>query len=115
MSNKASILRALVFLTLGTMTLATAEAAEGPNLLIENVYIESPEDETPADLANIRIRDGVLNLVSKDKIDADDASRTLDAGGGYLLGILSVGAPSKFMILDEDPAADVLIRLRRNT
>jgi len=111
MSNKASILRALVFLTLGTMTLATAEAAEGPNLLIENVYIESPEDETPADLANIRIRDGVLNLVSKDKIDADDASRTLDAGGGYLLGILSVGAPSKFMILDEDPAADVMILL----
>ena len=74
MSNKASILRALVFLTLGTMTLATAEAAEGPNLLIENVYIESPEDETLADLANIRIRDGVLNLVSKDEIDRDEAS-----------------------------------------
>ena len=93
------------------MTVATVEGAEGPNLLIENVYIESSEDETPADLANIRIRDGVLNLVSRDEIDADDASRTLDADGGYLLGILSVGAPSKFMILDEDPAADVMILL----
>jgi phosphate-selective porin OprO/OprP len=110
-TSNLSTLRALVFLTLGTMTVATVEGAEGPNLLIENVYIESSEDETPADLANIRIRDGVLNLVSKDKIDADDASRALDAGGGYLLGVLSVGAPSKFMILDEDPAADVMILL----
>jgi len=111
MTGSLSTLRALVFLTLGTITVATAEGAEGPNLLIENVYIESPEDETPADLANIRIRDGVLNLVSRDKIDADEDSRTLDAGGGYLLGILSVGAPSKFMILDEDPATDVMILL----
>ena len=111
MTSNLSTLRALVFLTLCSIAVATVEGAEGPNLLIENVYIENSEDETPADLANIRIRDGVLNLVSKDEIDADEDSRTLDAGGGYLLGILSVGAPAKFMILDEDPAADVMILL----
>ena len=111
MTSNFSLLRALVFLTLCTITVATAEGAEGPNLLIKNVYIDNPEDEAPADLAHIRIRDGVLNLVSKDKIDADDGSRTLDASGGYLLGILSSGAPAKFMILDEDPAADVMILL----
>jgi len=110
-TSNLSTLRALVFLTLCSIAVATVEGAEGPNLLIENVYIENSEDETPADLANIRIRDGVLNLVSKDEIDADEDSRTLDAGGGYLLGILSVGAPAKFMILDEDPAADVMILL----
>lgn len=111
MNDKSSIFRVLLLLTLGTVTAAAAETAEGPNLLIKNVYIESPEDETLADLANIRIRDGVLNLVSKDEIDADEDSRSLDAGGGFLLGILSVGALSKFMILDEDPAADVMILL----
>jgi len=104
-------LRALVLLTLCAIAAATVEGAELPNLLVENVYIDSSEDETPADLANIRIRDGVLNLVSRDEIDADEESRTLNAGGGYLLGILSVGAPAKFMILDEDPAADVMILL----
>jgi phosphate-selective porin OprO/OprP len=111
MISNLSTSRVLVFLTLCSVGVANAEGAESPNLLIKNVYIESSEDETSADLANIRIRDGVLNLVSKDKIDADEGSRTLDAGGGYLLGILSVGAPPKFMILDEDPAVDVMILL----
>ena len=83
MNDKSSIFRVLLLLTLGTVTAAAAETAEGPNLLIKNVYIESPEDETLADLANIRIRDGVLNLVSKDEIDADEDSRSLDAGGGF--------------------------------
>jgi len=110
-AGNVSALRTLIFLALAATSVAAAEVTEGPNLLIENIYIESPEDETLADLANIRIRNGVLNLVSKDEIDADEGSRSLDAGGGFLLGILSVGAPSKFMILDEDPAADVMILL----
>ena len=87
------------------------EGAELQNLLIKNVYINSPEDEAEPDLTNIRIRDGLLNLVSKDKIDEDDGARTLDAGGSYVLGILTVGAPAKFMILNEDPVADVMILL----
>ena len=64
MTTVLATLRALVLLTLCTIAAATVEGAELPNLLVENVYIDSSEDETPADLANIRIRDGVLNLVS---------------------------------------------------
>jgi phosphate-selective porin OprO/OprP len=110
-STRSLIVRTLLILALSMVVAVQTEGAELPSLLIKNVYINSPEDETEADLANIRIRDGILNLVSRDRIKEDEKARTLDAGGGYLLGILSVGAPAKFMILDEDPVADVMVLL----
>ena len=100
---------ALVFLALTTITAVQAEDAEPQNLLIQNVRIISSGGEAVADVASIRIRGGLLDLVSKDQIAADDGEQTLDAGGGYLLGTLAVGAPPTFMILDEDPVADVMI------
>jgi phosphate-selective porin OprO/OprP len=109
--TRSLTVRTLIFLALSIIVVDQTEGAELQNLLIKNVYINSPEDETEPDLTNIRIRDGLLNLVSKDKIKEDEGARTLDAGGSYVLGILNVGAPAKFMILDEDPVADVMILL----
>ncbi len=111
MNTRFLLARTLIFLTLSIIVVDQTEGAELQNLLIENAYINSPDDETEPDLTNIRIRDGLLNLVSKDKIKEDEGARTLDAGGSYVLGILNVGAPAKFMILDEDPVADVMILL----
>ena len=102
---------ALTFLALTTITAAQAEVAEPQNLLIQNVRIINSGGEAVADVANLRVRDGLLDLVTKDQIAADDGEQELDAGGGYLLGTLAVGAPPTFMILDEDPVADVMILL----
>ena len=111
MCTRSLAVRTLIFLALSMIVVVQTEGAELQNLLIKNVYINSPQDEAEPDLTNIRIRDGLLNLVSKDKIKEDEGARTLDAGGSYVLGILNVGAPAKFMILDEDPVADVMILL----
>ena len=109
MHTNESKLWALIFLTLTLILADQSRGAEGPSLLIENVRITSSEGQADPDLTHIRIRDGVLSLVSEDHIKADEAATVLDAGGGYLLGNLQVGARPKFMILDEDPAADVMV------
>jgi phosphate-selective porin OprO/OprP len=105
------ILWALVFLALTTTVVAQAQGTDSQNLLIRNVHIINSGAQEGADLANVWIRNGVLDVISKDQITADDGATILDAGGGYLLGKLSVGAPPKFMILDEDPAADIMVLL----
>jgi len=111
MSIRKSKSWALVSLALTLILVAPARGADGPNLLIENVRITSSDGQTDPDLTHIRIRGGVLSLISEDHIKADEAATVLDAGGGYLLGKLQVGAQPKFMILDEDPVADVMVLL----
>jgi phosphate-selective porin OprO/OprP len=104
----------LSFRTLAVLTLILAPqagTAEIQNLIIENVVITTQGEQLSSDLANIWIRDGNLKLVSKDEITADGDPRIIDAGGGYLLGTLSVGAQAKFTILDEDPIADINVLL----
>jgi len=101
----------LAFLVLTLAIAAQAQGSDSQNLLIRNVRIINSDDQANADLANIWIRDGILDVVSKDQITAGDGDKILDAGGGYLLGKLSVGAPPKFMILDEDPVADIMVLL----
>ena len=88
-----------------------AVTAEIRNLIIENVTITTQGESLTSDLANIWIRDGILKIVSKDEITAEGDPRIIDAGGGYLLGILTVGAQAKFTILDEDPIADINVLL----
>jgi phosphate-selective porin OprO/OprP len=102
---------AMILLSLGSLLPSRVSAAEVPDLVIQNVYIIKPGRQTGADLASLRIRNGVLDLVSKDQIVAEDGARTLDAGKGYLLGYLPVGAPPNFTILSKDPVADLKVLL----
>jgi len=111
MSMRKTNLWALASLTLTLLMAAQARGADGPNLLIENIRIASSDGQTDPDLTHIRIRDGILSLISEDHIKADEGATVLDAGGGYLLGKLQVGAQPKFMILNEDPVADVMVLL----
>ena len=105
------VLGTLIFLALTTAMVARAQGTDSQNLLIRNVRIINSGIPADEDLAHIRIREGVLDLVSKDQLTADDGAATMDAGGGHLLGNLTVGALSKFMILDEDPVADINVLL----
>lgn len=102
---------AMILVTIGSMFPPPVNAAEVPDLVIQNVYVIKPDRQTGADLASLRIRDGVLDLVSKDQIVAEDEVRTLDADKGFLLGYLPVGAPPNFMILNKDPVADLNVLL----
>jgi len=101
------IAAALIF----ALLVMPAQSAETQGLVIRNVHIINPGSNAAAELASLRIRDGVIDVVSKDQIDDADATRTLDASNGFLLGNLAVGASPKFMILDEDPVANIKVLL----
>lgn len=90
--------------------ISVAYAADDTRLddvLIKNVRIINPGDPSQMEPASLRIHGGELKLVTKDKIVADEDESIFDAGGGYLLGKLEVGAPPTFIILDENPVSNV--------
>ena len=101
----------MTLLSLGSLLASPVSAAEVADLVIQNVYVIKPGRQTGVDLASLRIRNGVLDLVSKDQIVAEDGERTLDADKGFLLGYLAVGAPPNFTILSKDPVADLNVLL----
>jgi len=57
------------------------------------------EDET----VNIIIKNGYLDLVTKDGMPDEPGVPIYDAKGAVLLGILDVGKPAAFLLLDESP------------
>ncbi len=99
----------LALLTLVHSSSALADSE--PSLLIRNVYIVNPSSSAPAELVNLRIREGAIEIVSKDVIEDTEGEMALDAANGYLLGRIMPGASAKFMILDEDPVADMTVLL----
>jgi len=102
---------AAILLTLSLVAPPGVSAEEISDLVIQNVNVIKSGGQTGTDLVSLRIKNGILDIVSKDQIDAEDGERVLNAGKGYLLGNLSVGAPPKFMILSKDPVADLSVLL----
>ena len=60
---------------------------------------------------NLLIRNGELDIVTRDDISTEEADQTVDARNGVLLGALAIGQPPSFLILDQDPREnfDVLL------
>ena len=88
-----------------------AQADDEQSLLIRNVHIINPGSTAPAELVSVRIREGAIDIVSADAIEDIDGEIALDAANGYLLGRIVPDSPAKFMILDEDPVADMNVLL----
>jgi phosphate-selective porin OprO/OprP len=106
--------RDFVLITVLILTAVLAPRAYGeevPDLIIHNVYIVGTGSQTENTLVNIQIVGNKIKLVSKDKITARNNTQVLDAKNGYLLGKLSVGSAPQFMILSDDPTADLNILL----
>ena len=94
-----------------TLLVLPVQGAETQDLVIRNVHILNPSSSAPAELVSLRIRDGVLDVVSKDQINGHGDSMVLDASNGFLLGKLEPDSAPKFMILNEDPVADLNVLL----
>ena len=84
---------------------------EIPDLVIRNVHIIGTGSQTEHTLANVQIVGNKIKLVSKDAIPAGNDIQVLDANNGYLLGNLTVGGTPRFMILSDDPTADLGVLL----
>ena len=58
-----------VFLALALSCSLLAHADEEQGLIIRNVYVSNPGSSAPSELMNLRVIDGNIDVVSKDKIE----------------------------------------------
>ena len=80
-------------------------------LIIENVVILDKTGEEIDETVNILIKAGRLELVTRDELPDEPDVISYDARDAVLIGMLDVGDPATFLLLDESPAenADILL------
>lgn len=81
------------------------------SILIRNVTVIQLSGNAENAVVSILIRNKNLAIVTKDKISLSEADIAFDAKGGFILGKLEVGELAEFIILDQDPRANVHIIL----
>jgi len=82
-------------------TLFAVESSQ--SLILKNVMLLDEAAEDKARRVNIRIKDGLLDLVTEDPIPADDGARVYDAKDGYVVGALDHEQPATLLIVTGDP------------
>jgi len=87
------------------------DAAEPDKLLVKNVHLINPDDDTATLLVNLIIVDQKLDLVTQDEVTEEGMTEVIDARKGLLLGNLVIGEPAGFLILDEDPRENFKVLL----
>jgi phosphate-selective porin OprO/OprP len=94
----------LLFLCISFLALpATAQVVDPQNVLVKNVFIVGRADEGESTPVNILIRDGRLEIVTKDEVALADGTVPIDGNGGFVVGALVIGNAPSFVIYDEDP------------
>ena len=77
--------------------------SDSVNVLVRNVLLMDPANEGQDTLVQLLIEDGVLKLVTRDKVASDVADLVINAQRGVLLGDLNLGEPPTFLVLSGDP------------
>jgi len=117
--HAARRLALLVALVVSLLPAARGQEPEGepeiPSLLVENVHILKPGDETTKVQVNVVLRAGKLVIVTEDRVARDTVDLVVDADGGFLLGRLKVGMTASFIVLDKDPRLDFDVLLDTDT
>ena len=90
---------------------ASAAVAATPRVLIFRANLIGRLDPAADQEVNLLIEEGRLVIITQSPLLARPGDVAVDAGGGFLLGQLSLGAEPTFVILDQDPRAefDVLL------
>jgi len=90
--------------------------AEGTvSIILENVTMIDKLGEDEDETVNIVIKDGYLDLVTKDGMPEEPGVPVYNANGAVLLGVLDIGKPAGFLLLDESPRDNVDILLDTKT
>ena len=103
-----------VLLFLQPCLLAQARDAD-ETVLIRNVRLIDRDGDDEDAVVNILIKNGKLDVVTKDRLPASEATLVVDAQNGILLGKLALGEPPSFLIFDKDPREDAAIILDTKT
>ncbi|KKK54703.1 hypothetical protein LCGC14_3082030, partial [marine sediment metagenome] len=86
-------------------------AAIAESIVLRNVSMLTQDESKEPFTVNILIKDRLLELISESEIPLDQADKTYNANGGYILGQLNLAQPARFLILSEDPKKDFRIFL----
>lgn len=92
-------------------------AQDTESILVRNAILLDPTGQADDREVNMLVREGILEVITEDKISRDEADLVVNAGEGYILGKLVVGESPNFMILDQDPREnfEALLDTRANT
>ena len=85
------------------------------DILIRNVTLIDPAGQADDRRVNILVRQGKLEVITEDKISADEADLVVNADGGFVLGKLELGVAPNFMILSADPRENFEVLLDTKT
>jgi phosphate-selective porin OprO/OprP len=85
------------------------------DVLIRNVTLIDPAGQATDRRVNILVRQGRLEVITEDKISADEAELVVNADGGFVLGKLELGVAPNFMILSADPRENFEVLLDTKT
>lgn len=86
-------------------------AATPESILIRNVRLIAVDKAGEDAVVTILIKNGHLDMVTKDEVPTTEAELALDARHGYLIGKVQIGEPATFLILAADPREDVEVLL----
>ena len=73
-----------------------------------------PAEKTGDKIVDLLIDDRTLSLVTEDTIAREETDMVVDAKNGVLMGNLTLGTPSSFMIFAKDPRDDFKVMLDMN-
>ena len=85
------------------------------DILIRNVTLIDPTGKSEDRTVNILTRNHKLEIITEDKISANEVEQVVDAAGGFVVGKLEIGRPPSFMILSADPREDFRVMLDTKT
>jgi phosphate-selective porin OprO/OprP len=105
----------LVALLSFSSALDAQNESQAENILIRNVTLIDPTGEASDRQVNILVRQGKLEIITEDKISADEAELVVNADGGFILGKLELGVAPNFMILSADPRENFEVLLDTKT
>jgi phosphate-selective porin OprO/OprP len=94
---------------------AVAQDSRPQDLLVRNVTLIDPAGNADDRRVTILIRDGVLEVITEDRVPRGQAQLAVDGDGGFVLGRLELGAAPNFMILDADPRESFEVLLDTST
>lgn len=103
---------AISALILGAVpVLGQVQKRPSEKILIRNARLIDRSGETEDRSVYILIKDTKLDIITMDEIELEEGMIGYDGQSGVILGVLDIGRPANFMIIDRDPREDFEVLL----
>lgn len=115
MPNIHRLLCALLAAMALQVSAVQAQEVSERDILVRNVTLMDPVGVEGDKLVNVIIRDGILDVITEDKVSREEADQIVNANGGFILGKMETGQLANFMVLSSDPRTDFEVLLDTKT